>query len=67
MDPGLVGGLLLITSSGSKGGQGGHGPLCLLNISHKKDGYQRRPHRFHISWSPLTRPVDPLLITYEKS
>ena len=33
-----------------------------VKISHKKDGHQRRLHRFHVSSaSPLTRPLDPLL------
>ena len=35
------------------GGQGGHGPPPgPVKINHKKDGRQRRPHRFHISWAP---------------
>ena len=33
-----------------------------VKISHKKDGCQRRPHRFHVSCPlPLTRLQDPLL------
>ena len=29
-----------------------------VKITHKKDGYQRQPHRFHVSHP--TRPLDPL-------
>ena len=37
-------------------------------IGHKKDGHQRRPHRFHVSRPPpLTRPLDPLLGMAERS
>ena len=33
-----------------------------VKISHKKDGCQRQPHRFHVSRPPpLTRLLDPLL------
>ena len=33
-----------------------------VKIGHKKDGRQRRLHRFHVSRPPpLTRPLDPLL------
>ena len=32
-----------------------------VQISHKKDGRQRRPHRFHVSSPPPTRPLDPIL------
>ena len=28
-----------------------------VKIGHKKDGCQRRPHRFHVSRPPLTRPL----------
>ena len=38
-----------------------------VKIGHKKDGHRRRPHRFHVSRPPPTRPLDPLLeiiITY---
>ena len=28
-------------------------PPSRVKISHKKDGRQRRLHRFHVSWSPL--------------
>ena len=43
------------SSSGSRGGgcRGGHGPPGPVKTSHKKDGRQRRPHRFHVSWPPL--------------
>ena len=43
------------------GGRGGHGPPGPVKIGHKKDGHQRRLHRFHVSRPPLTRPLDPLL------
>ena len=34
-------------------GQGGHDPPPgPVKISHKKDGRQRRPHRFHVSYPP---------------
>ena len=38
-------------------------PPSPVQISHKKDGRQRRPHRkrFHVSWPPPTRPLDPML------
>ena len=49
-------------SSGSRGGQEGHAPPPdPVKISHKKDGRQRQPHRFHVSRLPLTWPLDPLL------
>ena len=32
-----------------------------VKISHKNDGWQRWPHRFHVSCPP-TRPLDPLLL-----
>ena len=36
-----------------------------VKIGHKKDGRQRRPHRFHVSRPPpLTRPLDPLLVLF---
>ena len=35
------------------GGRGGHGPPGPVKIGHKKDGRQRRPHRFHVSRPPL--------------
>ena len=28
----------------------------------KKDGRRRQLHRFHVSWTPLTRPLVPILI-----
>ena len=35
------------------GGRGGHGPPPgPVKIGHKKDGCQRRPHRFHVSRPP---------------
>ena len=40
-------------SSGSRGGaEGAMAPPGPVKISHKKDGRQRRPHRFHVSWPP---------------
>ena len=27
-------------------------PFGPVKINHKKDGHQRRPHRFHVSWPP---------------
>ena len=39
-------------SSGSKGGRGDHAPPGPIIISHKKDGRQRRLHRFHVSRPP---------------
>ena len=34
-----------------------------VKIGHKKDGCQRRSHRFHVSRPPpLTRPLDPILL-----
>ena len=32
-----------------------------VEISQKKDGHQRWPHRFHVSWPP-TQPLDPMLL-----
>ena len=32
-----------------------------VEISHKKDGCQRQPHRFHVSWPRPTWPLDPML------
>ena len=58
-------------SSGSRGGgpRGpwghGHGPPGPVKTSHKKDGRQRRPHRFHVSWPPPTRPLDPMLCSLQ--
>ena len=49
-------------SSGSRGGpRGPWPPPGPVKIGHKKDGRRRRPHRFHVSRPPLTRPLDPLL------
>ena len=49
--------------------EGPRGPCPTLGpvkINHKKDGRQRRPHRFHVSCPPpLTRPLDPLLKWYQ--
>ena len=36
----------------------GQNPPDPVKITHKKDGYQRQPHRFHVSHP--TRPLDPL-------
>ena len=43
------------------GAEGGMAPPSPVKISHKKDCHQRRPHRFHVSCPPLTRPLAPLL------
>ena len=46
------------------GAEGAMAPPGPVKIGHKKDGRQRRPHRFHVSRPPplpLTRPLDPLL------
>ena len=43
------------------GGKGAMPPPDPVKISHKKDGRQRWPHRFHVSCLHLTRPLDPLL------
>ena len=44
------------------GGRGGHDPPpSPVKISHKKDGCQIRPQRFHVFRPPSTRPLDPLL------
>ena len=48
-------------SSGSRGAKGAMAPPGPVKIGHKKDGCQRRPHRFHVSWPPLTQLLDPLL------
>ena len=37
-----------------------------VKIGHKKDGHRRRPHRFHVSRPPLTRPLDPLLVNLSR-
>ena len=39
-------------------------PPSPVEISHKKDGRQRRPHRFHVSCPLPTQPLDPMLIVY---
>ena len=43
------------------GAEGAMAPPGPVKIGHKKDGHRRQPHRFHVSRSPLTRPLDPLL------
>ena len=52
-------------SSGSSGGAEGAmppPPRSPVQTSHKKDGLQRRPHRFHVSCPlPPTRPLVPML------
>ena len=40
------------SSSGSRGVPRGPWPPSPVQISHKKDGRQRQPHRFHVSWPP---------------
>ena len=39
-------------SSGSRGAEGAMAPAGPVKISHKKDGHQRQPHRFHVSRPP---------------
>ena len=34
------------------GSRGCHGPPSPVRVSHKKDGHQRRPYRFHVSRPP---------------
>ena len=34
--------------------------------SHKKDDHKRWPHRFRVSWSPPTRPLDLLIFEENK-
>ena len=48
-------------SSGSRGGREGHAPppSSSVKISHKKDGRQRRLHRFHVSRLPFPPPPGP--------
>ena len=46
------------------GAKGAMAPPWPCKIGHKKDGCQRRPHRFHVSRPPLTRPLDPLLVSH---
>ena len=42
-----------LPSSGSRGGaEGAMAPPGPVKIGHKKDGRQRRPHRFHVSRPP---------------
>ena len=43
------------------GAEGAMAPPSPVEISHKKDGCQRRPHRFHVSWPPPTQPLDLML------
>ena len=43
------------------GAEGAMPPPRPVKISHKKDGRQRWPYRFHVSRPPSTRPLDPLL------
>ena len=45
------------SSSGSRGGRGGHAPPGPVKIGHKKDGRID----FMFLGHPLTRPLDPLL------
>ena len=55
---------LLSPAVADPGGPEGAMPPRPVKNSHKKDGCQRRPHRFHVSHPPLTRPLDPLLPWY---
>ena len=59
------------SSSRSRGVPRGPWPPSPVEISHKKDGRQRRSHRFHVSWPPHPAAgsdaaplplVDPLLL-----
>ena len=43
------------------GCRGAMAPPSPVEISHKKDGRQRRSHRFHVSGPPPTQPLDPML------
>ena len=43
------------------GGEGAMTHPTPVEISHKKDGLQRWPPRFHFSHPPFTQPLDPLL------
>ena len=45
--------ILAVADPGGSRGRGGHGPPGPVKISHKKDGRQRRPHRFYVSRPPL--------------
>ena len=53
--------ILILTVADPGGAEGAMAPPGPVKIGHKKDGCQRRLHRFHVSWPPLTRPLDPLL------
>ena len=39
------------------GAEGAMAPPGPGKISHKKDGHQRQPHRFHVSWPPPPYPA----------
>ena len=60
---------LVVFSSRSRGAEGAMPPppQSPVKISYKKDGHQRRLHRFHVSQPhpTLTRPLDPLLVFIE--
>ena len=53
--------MLSISVADPEGAKGAMAPPGPVKIGHKKDGRQRRPHRFHVSRPPLTRLLDPLL------
>ena len=59
--------IIYFISSGSRGAEGAMAPPSPVKIGHKKDGHQRRPHRFHVSRPSLTRPLDPLLFISQMS
>ena len=47
---------------GERGDHPPPGPGKNKKECHKKDGRRRQLYRFHVSWTPLTRPLDPILI-----
>ena len=53
--PMLVYVLFVLSTVADPGGRGDHDPPPPrpVKISHKKDGCQRRPHRFHVSQIPI--------------
>ena len=51
--------LFLRSPVADPGEWGGHAPPGPVKISHKKDSYRRRPHRFYVSCSPTPLPIYP--------